>query len=434
MHATSFLGHAKRADNLIGPDGIVAVEDLFITIDGNSDDDRLQARLHEPVEFRSIFLSDVHMGTLSSCASELAQFLIHTVNTKYIYLVGDIFEEHIPRPVVAASDELFLQKLMRAARKGAKVIGIPGNHDTFLRKYARLLHIHNFIILEEAAHRTIDGRHFLVIHGDQFDALMRWPWLTVLGTRLYEWLCRASLYISRLRKTSCLNTLFGKIGFKWEWSLSQYIKSQSDQMAYSTNTNYISNMTRYLFNRNAEIYKRFYIEHTNRPRHFLPAFFDGLIGGHSHITDKKRFLSPLDKQTGKPVGPEEITYFNTGHWTGHPVSDHANIFDEQKRGQLKNPTCTAVVEYPNGRMGHVQWVPGVGIVPLTRYEEHDLGALEPSGTALAKTAPDWRTINMSPKPSFAARIGQYLLAYSYHCELHPQQWIQCMVLMYLQLI
>jgi hypothetical protein len=175
-------------------------------------------------------------------------------------------------------------------------------------------------------------------------------------------------------------------------------------MAYSTNASYIRTMTRYLFERNSEIDKRYQEARLGGDMDFAFAFFDGLIGGHSHIADRKRFLSPLDRYTGLPIGPREITYFNTGHWTGRPKRAHG-AEDQNWRLRLKNPTCTAVVEYPDGRMGHVQWVPGKGIVPLTRYEEQDIAPIDLNRILRDKKSPDhWQT-GLSSPDTLAARTG-----------------------------
>ena len=107
-----------------------------------------------------------------------------------------------------------VQKLLRRARKGCKVIYVPGNHDEFAREFLN----HQFggvEVVEEAIHHTADGKHLWVIHGDYFDAVVQQAkWLAYVGDYLYEFTLKINRYLNNLR---------GRLGFPY-WSLSAYLK------------------------------------------------------------------------------------------------------------------------------------------------------------------------------------------------------------------
>ncbi|HEX6831186.1 MAG TPA: metallophosphoesterase, partial [Methyloceanibacter sp.] len=136
----------------------------------------------DTIRVRTLFLSDVHLGTKGSQADMLLEFLKH-YDADTIYLVGDFIDGwrlksgwYWPQ---AHND--VVQKLLRKVRKGTHLIYIPGNHDEFLRDYAG----NNFggiEVMDRAVHEAADGRRYLVIHGDQFDIVVRHaPWLALLG-------------------------------------------------------------------------------------------------------------------------------------------------------------------------------------------------------------------------------------------------------------
>ena len=137
--------------------------------------------------YRSLFISDVHLGTRASQADLLLE-LFRRTEADTIYLVGDIIDGWRLKGgwfwPQAHND--VLQKLLRKARKGARVIYIPGNHDEFARDYLG----HNFggvEVVDRAIHEAADGRRFLVIHGDQFDVVVRHArWIALLGDWAYE--------------------------------------------------------------------------------------------------------------------------------------------------------------------------------------------------------------------------------------------------------
>jgi UDP-2,3-diacylglucosamine pyrophosphatase LpxH len=167
--------------------------------------------------FRTLFISDVHLGARGSQADKLLDFLrVHDADT--IYLVGDIVDGwalksswHWPQ-----SHNDFVQKMLRKARKGAKVIYIPGNHDEFLRKYYGT-HFGGIDVVENAVHTGVDGKRFLVIHGDIFDLVVQNArWLAHLGDRAYDFAIQMNRLVNFFRR------MFG-VGY---WSLSQWAKQK----------------------------------------------------------------------------------------------------------------------------------------------------------------------------------------------------------------
>jgi UDP-2,3-diacylglucosamine pyrophosphatase LpxH len=137
--------------------------------------------------FRTLFVSDIHLGSKPAKAELLIDFLRrHDAAT--IYLVGDIVDGwrlrrswHWPQ---AHND--VVQKLLRKARKGTTIVYIAGNHDEFLRAFQGV-HFGGIVVADRAIHETADGRRFLVIHGDQFDTIVHNArWLAYLGDKAYD--------------------------------------------------------------------------------------------------------------------------------------------------------------------------------------------------------------------------------------------------------
>jgi UDP-2,3-diacylglucosamine pyrophosphatase LpxH len=169
----------------------------------------------EPKRYRTLFLSDLHLGAKAAQADLLLDFLKHN-DAETIYLVGDIVDGwklrkgwHWPQ---AHND--VVQKLLRKARKGARVIYVPGNHDEFARDYTGLT-FGGVDVVDHAVHETAAGKRMLVIHGDQFDIVVRNArWLAHLGDWGYDFAIFANTWFNRVRR------LFG-VGY---WSLSAWIK------------------------------------------------------------------------------------------------------------------------------------------------------------------------------------------------------------------
>jgi UDP-2,3-diacylglucosamine pyrophosphatase LpxH len=162
-----------------------------------------------------LFISDVHLGTRSAQAAALLDFLRH-VEAETIYLVGDIidFWKVNRGPAWHQSHNDVLQKLLRKARKGARIVFIPGNHDEALRAYCGQS-FGSIEIARDAIHTRADGRRYVVMHGDEFDVVVRYArWLAFLGDRSYE---------LALWTNAPLNWARRNLGLGY-WSLSAYLK------------------------------------------------------------------------------------------------------------------------------------------------------------------------------------------------------------------
>lgn len=165
--------------------------------------------------FRSIWISDVHLGTKGCQAEFLIDFMRHHESER-LYLVGDIIDcWSLTRSWYwQQSHNDVVQKILRKARKGTEVIFVPGNHDEPLRNYVGI-HAGGVRIEREVVHEAADGKRYLVIHGDEFDSVVRYAkWLAVLGDRSYQFLMRLNRY---------LNIVRARMG-KPYWSLSAHIK------------------------------------------------------------------------------------------------------------------------------------------------------------------------------------------------------------------
>ena len=135
-----------------------------------------------PMRVRTLFLSDIHLGTKGCQADKLLDFLRH-YEADTVYLVGDIVDGWQLKAnwYWPQSHNDVVQKLLRQARKGARLLYIPGNHDEFLRDYYGT-HFGGIDVLEDAIHVGADGKRYLVIHGDLFDVVIRHArWLALLG-------------------------------------------------------------------------------------------------------------------------------------------------------------------------------------------------------------------------------------------------------------
>ena len=167
------------------------------------------------VHVRTLFLSDVHLGTRGCQADMLLQFL-KRYDADTIYLVGDIIDGWKLKSgwfwPQAHND--VVQKLLKKVHRGARLIYIPGNHDEFARGYLG----HNFggiDVVNEAVHEAADGKRYIVLHGDHFDLVVRHaPWLAHIGDGAYSF---------ALQLNGALNGIRRRLGFTY-WSLSAWAK------------------------------------------------------------------------------------------------------------------------------------------------------------------------------------------------------------------
>jgi UDP-2,3-diacylglucosamine pyrophosphatase LpxH len=226
--------------------------------------------IEEPLqcEYRSIWISDLHLGAKSSRPDCLLDFFRHH-KCEYLYLVGDIidgwrlkknwFWDQLHNDVI--------QKVLRQARKGTQVIYIPGNHDQFARDHIGLK-LGEIEIHRTCEHVTADGRRLLIMHGDEFDSIVTHAkWLAVLGSGAYE----ASVVLNRW-----VNAIREKLGMPY-WSISNYLKHT------------VKNAMQFIDN----------YEHAVADEARLRKV-DGVVCGHIHRADIKDI--------------EGIAYYNTGDW------------------------------------------------------------------------------------------------------------------------
>jgi UDP-2,3-diacylglucosamine pyrophosphatase LpxH len=219
-------------------------------------------------KFRTLFISDIHLGSKAAKAEFLIDFLKHH-EAETIYLVGDIVDGwrlsrswHWPQ-----SHNDVVQKLLRKARKGSRMIYIAGNHDEFLRPFQGT-HFGGIVVADRAMHKMADGRNFLVIHGDQFDAIVHnVRWLAYLGDRAYDFAITVNRIVHRVRR------LFGMP----YWSFSSWAKVKVKKAV-----NFISH------------FQKIVVEEARRVE------VDGVICGHIHHAAIERM--------------GEIEYVNTGDW------------------------------------------------------------------------------------------------------------------------
>ena len=222
----------------------------------------------KPRMFRSIFISDVHLGSKAAKAEFLIDFLRHH-DADTIFLVGDIVDGwrlrrswHWPQ---AHND--VVQKLLRKARKGSSITYIAGNHDEFARQFQGV-HFGGIVVADRAVHETADGRRMLVIHGDQFDTVVHNArWLAYFGDYAYDAAMLINRGVSRFRKV---------FGMPY-WSFSSWAKVKVKKAV-----NFIGSFQEVL------------TEEARRSE------VDGVICGHIHHAA----IETVD----------DVQYINTGDW------------------------------------------------------------------------------------------------------------------------
>lgn len=219
-------------------------------------------------KYRTLFVSDLHLG-LGACQADLFLDFFKSVEADKIYLVGDVidFWRIRRRPQWYQSHNDVIQKLLRAVRKGTQMVYIPGNHDELLRSYCGM-QIGGIDLKRRDIHETADGRKFLIIHGDEFDIVVRHAkWLAYLGDGAYHLALWMNTHLNWVRR---------KAGLEY-WSLSAYLKQRVKQAV-----NFIGEFEHAL---SLEAKKR---------------NVDGVICGHIHQVAMKQI--------------DDVLYINTGDW------------------------------------------------------------------------------------------------------------------------
>ena len=171
---------------------------------------------HPPrLRVRSLWISDIHLGTPGCQATALLDFL-KSVDSEHLYLVGDIVDGWQLRRswYWPQSHNDVVQKLLRKARKGTRVVFVPGNHDEFARKFIGV-RVGGIEVVDDCVHVTADGRRLWVVHGDDFDGVIQCAkWLAHVGDSAYGVALELSRHLNRLR---------ARCGLPY-WSLSKYLK------------------------------------------------------------------------------------------------------------------------------------------------------------------------------------------------------------------
>jgi UDP-2,3-diacylglucosamine pyrophosphatase LpxH len=257
------------------------------------------------VHVRAAFISDVHLGT-RDCRTDLLLDFLRTVHTNQLILIGDIVDFWSLRRSLYWPQEHteVLRAILGKTRYGTRVIYIPGNHDEQLRdvcgSHFGLVEVHR-----EYLHQTAQGRRLLVMHGDEFDAVVKCNrWLAALGSGLYD----VALGLNR-----ALNRVRRRCGYSY-WSLAGYLKSR------------IGNAMEYVhgFEQAAA--------HTAHRRGL-----DGVICGHIH--------RPAIIQQG------QVLYCNSGDWV-----DSCSALVERRDGELQLWHWADAAQ----RAGTLDLAPGLG--------------------------------------------------------------------------
>ncbi len=166
-------------------------------------------------KFRTIFISDMHLGTARSQTRALLDFLKNT-ECETLYLVGDVVDNWALKRkwFWHQTHNDVIQKILRKARKGTRVVYIPGNHDEHFRDFCGQ-NFGSVEIRQNAIHITADKKRYLVLHGDEFDGVVLYAkWLAHLGDWAYETMVTINVYYNKLRRF---------VGLPY-WSLSAFLK------------------------------------------------------------------------------------------------------------------------------------------------------------------------------------------------------------------
>lgn len=219
------------------------------------------------MKYRTIWISDLHLGTRGCNARGLLEFLRDN-DCQTLYLVGDVIDIwQLKRARYWPQEHNdVVQKILRKARKGTRVIVIPGNHDEFCANFHGIYG--NVSIKPYDTYTTDAGQRLLVMHGHEFDAVtMHAKWLALLGDVGYTLLLKANRPLNFFRRQFGLG----------DWSLSAYVKSNVKRVVSSI-SDFEEAVARYA--------ARFRV--------------DGIVCGHIH--------TPAMKQI------HGVDYYNTGDW------------------------------------------------------------------------------------------------------------------------
>ena len=271
-----------------------------MTWGGDNDDAPLKRKLR----FRSVWISDTHLGT-AGCNAELLLDFLKSIQPETLYLVGDIIDGwRLKRDWYwPPRHNDIVRRVLKLANKGTHVIYVPGNHDEVLRDYGGLS-FGGVDVVPEAIHVTADGRRLLVLHGDEFDGVVLYArWLAFLGDYAYAALLHLNVGFNRVRR---------RFGLPY-WSLSAHIKKKV---------------------KNAVAFISRFEEAVAHAAHERGV--DGVVCGHIHSAEIRQFGG--------------VTYYNDGDWVESCTAlvEHANghleILDWAKRVAARGTTVEPELE------------------------------------------------------------------------------------------
>jgi UDP-2,3-diacylglucosamine pyrophosphatase LpxH len=236
--------------------------------DGDEGEEEPRSTDGKRARYRTIWISDIHLGTPGCNADLLIDFLKAT-ECETLYLVGDIIDMWRLRKgwYWPPRHNDVVRRILKMAKHGTHVVYVPGNHDEVLRDYLALS-FGDVTIENQPIHETADGRRLLVLHGDQFDGVVLYhKWLAFLGDNAYELLLKSNIALNWVRR---------RIGLPY-WSLSAYMKKR------------VKNAVQFIW-RYEEVVAHAAAE----------AGVDGVVCGHIHSAEIRQFGS--------------VTYYNDGDW------------------------------------------------------------------------------------------------------------------------
>ncbi|QZP09710.1 UDP-2,3-diacylglucosamine diphosphatase [Caenibius sp. WL] len=218
--------------------------------------------------YRTIWISDVHLGTRGCNAEMLIDFL-DSVDSETLYLVGDIIDGWRLKKKFywPASHNEIVWRILKRARRGTRIVYIPGNHDEMFRQFTGL-NFGGVEIRRAAFHTTADGRRLMVLHGDEFDTVMlAHRWLAFVGDALYHVLMGCNRRVNAVRR---------RFGLPY-WSLSKVAKHK------------VKNAVEFI-SRYEQVVSRAAAERG----------VDGVVCGHIHTAEIRDF--------------DGVAYYNDGDW------------------------------------------------------------------------------------------------------------------------
>ena len=261
--------------------------------------------------YRTLFLSDTHLG-MRGCRVDLLIDFLEQVECEQLYLVGDIIDGWRLRRswYWDARHDQAIRLVLAMARRGTRVTYIPGNHDEAFRSWAKTgLEVAGIALAPEAVHEGADGRRHLVIHGDEFDSVVRYA--TVIA-HLGDWAYDAALLLNRW-----FNAVRRRFGYPY-WSLSQWLKRQVKEAVKAID--------------------RFEVALAEEARR---RGLDGVICGHIHHAEMRQVNG--------------VTYMNDGDWVESctALAEHADgrfeLIDwaaEQRRRHAQRQAAPAPLALP----------------------------------------------------------------------------------------